>query len=179
MVDQIHKFGIRPFRSLIVVIRLVGSSRESSFVMNPRKMSTTVQRKKPWLIAVGDGKAKATSIVPPRLSAGGARRRSAALLDPIVACLCMSKNPSGRQSAHWSERQHTSAPGEIVTGSKVCLPTQTAHATRACKTTPPVERERAVLIGSHCPELETPGAILCATAAHTTNEGRVMKDEYK
>src|SRR5512133_1972076 len=57
--------------------------------------------------------------------------------------------------------------------------TQTAHATRACKTTPPVERERAVLIGSHCPELETPGAILCATAAHTTNEGRVMKDEYK
>jgi hypothetical protein len=43
--------------------------------------------------------------------------------------------------------------------------TQTAHATRACKTPPLVERERAVLIGSHCPELETPGAIFCATAA--------------
>lgn len=82
MVDQIHKFGIRPFRSLIVVIRLVGSSRESSFVMNPRKMSTTVQRKKPWLIAVGDGKAKATSIVPPRLSAGGCPQKKRCTAGP-------------------------------------------------------------------------------------------------
>jgi hypothetical protein len=137
MVDQIHKFGIRPetlaadkaygsgeflawllehgVQPHIPVIdrrhQTGGSSRASSFVMNPRKMSTTVQREKPWLIAVGDGKAKATSIVPPRLSAGAARRRSAALLAPIVGCLCMSKNPSGRQSAYWSERQPTSAPG--------------------------------------------------------------------
>jgi hypothetical protein len=48
-------------------------------------------------------------------------QKNIALPDPIADCLYTSKNPSGKPSAPWPERQLTSVRGGLATKSKLCL----------------------------------------------------------
>ena len=108
-------------RLLTVVIRRRGASLATSFVTNLQRMPTTVLRERCSRSAAAGATVKATSIVPRKRSVQTARKRNVARLDPIADYLCTSKNPSGKPSAPWPERQLTSVRGGLATKSKLCL----------------------------------------------------------
>jgi len=98
-----------------------GASLATSFVTNLQRTPTTVLRERCSRSAAAGATVKATSIVPRQRSVQTARKRNVARLDPIVDYLCTSKNPSGKPSAPWPERQLTSVRGGLATKSKLCL----------------------------------------------------------
>jgi len=98
-------------------------------------------------------------------------------LSPTV-CARARIRPAGSPRAGRNTSLRAFPAGSLQNRSFVCG-TQAAHATRAGKTTPSVEYQRAVLVGRHCPKLETSGEIPCAAATQTTNAGRMMRGEYK